>query len=91
MEDSNSYTGGPQPDSGSPSDGAFSLGQLGAWYGGTAMGDYEELRVSSWVRHAHATFPVYTTPFAFPDSATVILDHLDGATTGTNGGFTFVP
>jgi hypothetical protein len=91
MEDSNSYTGGPQPDSGAPSDGAFSLGQLGAWYAGTAMGDYEELRVSSWGRHAYATFPVYTMPFSLPDSSTEILDHLDGATTGTNGGFTFVP
>jgi hypothetical protein len=88
-EATDSYTGGPQPDGGSPSDGAFSLGQFGDWLANSALGDYEEVRVSSVRRHT-GNFTPSMVPFA-GDASTSILDHLDGSTNGTNSGFTFGP
>ena len=85
------YHGWPRPDSGSPSAPAFSLGQLGDWIANTALGCYEELKVSATERHVFNTFALPTEPYADPDSVTVILDHFDGSTNGTNNGFTFGP
>jgi Concanavalin A-like lectin/glucanases superfamily/Carboxypeptidase regulatory-like domain len=91
-ENSNeAYHGWPRPDSGSPSDPAFSLGQLGDWVANTALGYYEELKVSAAERHVFDTFPLPTEPYGDPDSFTPIQDHFDGSTTGTNLGFTFAP
>ena len=85
------YHGWPRPDSGSPSDPAFSVGQYGDWLANTALGSYEELQVSAVSRHGSGGFTPPTAPYDDPDSLVVILDHFDGTTSGVDNGFTFAP
>lgn len=84
------YARGGETDEGSPSDPAVSLGQYGHWPANTAMGSYDDVRVSATQRYSGPSFSPPTEPLA-DDSATVVLDHLDGSTNGVNNGFTFGP
>ena len=90
LEASDPYGRAPQPDAGSPTDGAFSLGALGDW-GHTSKGFYEEVFVERRERYSMgAVFPVPTKPYA-DGTVCDILDHLDGLTGGLNDGFGSAP
>jgi hypothetical protein len=85
----------PQPDwsNGTLYGGWFSIGAYETLNGGgpTALGAYDEVRVSDVQRYtggADAPFLPPTEPFR-ADSHTMLLDHLDGSTTGENGGMTY--
>lgn len=87
-----SYTALPQADWGDAIwVGGFSLGDYEDYTATdtTALGTYDELRTSKVLRYA-GDFTPPSGPFG-SDASTVILDHLDGGTNGTNQGCTFGP
>jgi|GEM_PF-6941021 len=83
----------PQPDwsDGTLAGGWFSIGDYETLSAEdtTAAGCYDEVRVSDVQRYG-ADFEPPAGPFT-ADAHTMLLDHLDGSTTGTNEGFSFLP
>jgi hypothetical protein len=69
--------------------GWFAVGVYSDFTAGkySALGGYDEVRVSNTERYT-VDFTPRTTPFT-SDANKVLLDHLDGSTSGVTGGFTF--
>jgi hypothetical protein len=87
----------PQPDwsDGTLYGGWFSIGAYDTLSPAesTALGQYDEVRVSKVQRYtgdADHPFTPPSAPFTM-DADTVLLDHLDGSTAGENNGMTFGP
>jgi hypothetical protein len=85
------YTGFPQTDwsDGSQWGGWFSAGDFEDFVAAetTAPGSYDEVRLSKVQRYSKDFVPP-DKPFT-ADADTLLLDHLDGSTSGITGGFTF--
>jgi prepilin-type processing-associated H-X9-DG protein len=85
------YTGFPQTDwsDGTQWGGWFSAGDFEDFVAAetTAPGSYDEVRLSKVQRYSKGFVPP-DKPFT-TDADTLLLDHLDGSTSGITGGFTF--